>query len=250
MGKNRGASRSNVFNYLLGILAVAIVYGLANFGLLPVEFEEGNGSNNTYEVIKGYEIPEYTGEEIVIINDNEPYFTQEDMKMETFESFSDLDSLGRVGKADAMLHKDMMPKDKRGDIGNVTPTGWEQLTYINGNGKTAYLYNRSHLIGHQFTGQNDNELNLMTGTRKFNHPNMTTFEDEVASYLKDTGNKVRYRVTPAFKDGELLARGVFMEAKSVEDDDVEFNVFIHNVEEGFKINYQTGKAETSRYSVE
>lgn len=209
-----------------------------------------NNQDSTHETatsMGSYIIPEYTGNSVVIINENVPYFTTKDLHGEGFEHYTPLDYLGRVGVADALLTRNMMPTEERGDISQVYPSGWNQFTYTNANGKRAYLYNRSHLIGYQLTGQNDNPLNLMTGTRKFNHPEMSAFENAVSDYIKDTGNPVRYRVTPAFLGEELVARGVFMEALS-QDGQVEFNVFIHNVEDGFTINYATGKAVSDWYA--
>lgn len=209
--------------------------------------QKQDSSHETATSTGSYIIPEYTGYKVVIINENIPYFTTKDLQGYGFENYTPLDYLGRVGVADALLTRDMMPTEKRGDISQVYPSGWNQFTYTNNNGKRAYLYNRSHLIGYQLTGQNDNPLNLMTGTRSFNHPEMSAFENAVSDYVKDTGNPVRYRVTPAFLGEELVARGVFMEALS-EDGQVEFNVFIHNVEEGFTINYATGVAVSDWYA--
>lgn len=152
--------------------------------------------------------------------------------------FSDLDSLNRVGVADAMLHPSMMPKQARGDISNVYPTGWNQKKLNNG----LWLYNRSHLIGYQMTGENDNWKNLFSGTQELNQIYMVQYENEVANYLKITDNHIRYRVTPIFRDRELLARAVQLEAQSIEDDEVQFNVLIYNVQNGFTIDYNTGKA--------
>lgn len=206
-----------------------------------------DASNKTATSTGSYTIPEYTGNSVVIINENIPYFSTEDLQGAGFEDYTPLDSLGRVGVANALLTRDKMPTEKRGDISQVYPSGWNQFTYTNKNGKQAYLYNRSHLIGYQLTGQNSNPLNLMTGTRSFNHPEMSAFENAVSDYIKDTGNPVRYRVTPAFLGEELVARGVFMEALS-QDGQVEFNVFIHNVEDGFTIDYATGKAVSDWYA--
>lgn len=211
--------------------------------------DEGSQSLNSNTDLTDYEIPEYNGEEVVIVNDNIPYFNEEDLDLSqgSWETFADYDSLGRVGVADALLHNNLMPTQDREDSGSIShiyPTGFKHDNESNNRRVDGgWLYHRSHLIGFQLTGHMNNEHNLMTGTKTFNTPNMVSFENEVANYLEDTDNHVRYRITPSFKDDELVARGIFMEAKSVEDDSIEFNVFIHNVEDGVNINYLTGESE-------
>lgn len=181
--------------------------------------------------------------QIVTINNNHTTFTKDDLSLKNgnWQTFSNLDSLNRVGVANAMLSKSMMPKAKREPL-YVDPTGWKNKR-ITVNGKSEWLYNSCHLIGYQFTGENNNLKNLMTGTRQFNDPAMLTYEDKVATYLRTTGNHVRYQVEPIFKGNELVARGVHMQAKSVEDNQLEFNVFIYNVEPGMVINYQDGTSK-------
>ncbi|KAF1295855.1 DNA-entry nuclease [Enterococcus sp. JM4C] len=187
------------------------------------------------------DIPDYDGEhQDIEINQNKPTFTKEELALTkgTWEEYSDLDPLNRVGVANAMLGKDLFPTEKREPL-YVNPTGWNQKK-LAGN---QWLYNRSHLIGYQLTGQNNNLKNLMTGTRSLNSPHMLVYENDITNYIKTTNHHVRYRVTPYFKDDELLARGVQLEAQSIEDNDIQFNVFIYNVQEGMSINYQTGQAK-------
>lgn len=187
------------------------------------------------------DIPDYTGSNHVEINGNKAEFSDEDKKCtDAFERYSDLDELGRCGVAYANICKELMPTEKRGSIGMVKPSGWQIAKYDSVDGK--YLYNRSHLIGFQLAGENANEKNLITGTRYFNVDGMLSFENEVAEYVKETSNHVLYRVTPVFKDTELVARGVKIEAYSVEDSGkgVEFNVFVYNVQPEITINYQDG----------
>ena len=188
------------------------------------------------------DIPEYDGKPYVIINDNEPYFDQGDFTTKSFEEYSPLDSLGRCGVAYANIGEDIMPTKERGSIGMIKPSGWQTKKYDFVDGK--YLYNRCHLIGYQLSGENANEKNLITGTRYMNTEGMLPFENEVADYVKDTGNHVLYRVTPVFEEDNLVADGVLMEAMSVEDRglDIEFNVFVYNVQPQVKIDYQTGKS--------
>lgn len=135
-----------------------------------------------------------------------------------------------------------MPKEERESISNVYPSGWKQAKYNNVDG--GYLYNRCHLIGFQLTGENANEKNLMTGTRYFNVEGMLPFEDMVADYIRETKNHVLYRVTPKYKGNNLVASGVQMEAKSVEDKGkgICYNVYVYNIQPGIKINYANGSS--------
>ena len=198
---------------------------------------EQEETSPTYQVD---DIPAYQGNLYVVLNNNEPNFSKTDYTTTSFEHYSDLDSLGRCGVAFANVGLETMPTEDRGSIGQVKPSGWHTVKYDNVSGK--YLYNRCHLIGYQLTGENANEKNLITCTRSMNTEGMLPFEDEIAEYVKDTGNHVLYRVTPIFEGDNLLATGVEMEAKSVEDDGkgVKFNVFVYNVQDGIQIDYKTG----------
>lgn len=193
-------------------------------------------------------IPAYSGSPYVAINDNKPFFTSGDLTTTSYEKYSDLDDMGRCGVAIASVGKDLMPTEERGNIGSVKPTGWHSVRYqgIDGN----YLYNRCHLIGFQLSGENANEKNLITGTRYMNVEGMLPFENMVADYVKETGNHVIYRVTPIFSAKNLLASGVLMEAKSVEDngEGIEFNVYCYNVQPGIEINYATGNSSGPEYT--
>lgn len=185
-------------------------------------------------------LPEYSGQAYVELNNNVPFFTEEDLTSASFEEYSPLDELGRCGTAYACISTDLMPTEPRGSIGQVKPSGWKIAKYDFVDGK--YLYNRCHLIGFQLTGENANEQNLITGTRYLNVTGMLPFENLTADYIKETGNHVLYRVTPVFTGDELVARGVVMEAMSVEDkgDGVLFNVYCYNVQPGVTIDYATG----------
>lgn len=187
------------------------------------------------------QVPSYTGNPYTIVNDNEPEFDESDFTTEAFENYSDLDDLGRCGVAYANICKELMPTEKRGKIGMIKPSGWHTVKYPELI-KDRYLYNRCHLIGFQLAGENANEKNLITGTRYLNVDGMLPFEDEVADYVKDTGNHVLYRVTPVFDGDNLVASGVQMEAESVEDsgEGVKFNIYCYNVQPGIGINYTTG----------
>lgn len=192
------------------------------------------------------EIPAYSGEPYIVINDNIPSFPDSDRTTTSFESYSQLDSLGRCGPAYANISTDTMPTEKRGNIGSVKPSGWKTAKYtglVDGN----YLYNRCHLIGYQLTAENANEKNLITGTRYMNVDGMLPFENMVADYVKETGHHVLYRVTPVFDGNNLVASGVQMEAMSVEDDGeaVLFNVYCYNNQPGITIDYATGDSHLS-----
>lgn len=188
------------------------------------------------------EIPEYSGEPYIEINGNEPEFAEEDFSEDSFEIYSELDSLGRCGTACANVGTDLMPTEKRGSIGQVKPSGWQTVKYDIVDGK--YLYNRCHLIGYQLSGENANKENLITGTRYMNVEGMLPFENMVADYVKETDNHVLYRVTPVFDGNDLVAKGVHMEAYSVEDEGegISYNVYVYNVQPGIEIDYATGES--------
>lgn len=195
-------------------------------------------NNNSYVSLDA--IPAYDGKAYVAVNNNEPFFTDSDMTTTAFENYSDLDSLGRCGVAYANICKDIMPTEERGKIGLIKPSGWHTVKYdvI----KDRYLYNRCHLIGYQLAGENANPKNLITGTRYLNVEGMLPFENLVADYVNNTGNHVLYRVTPMFSGSNLVANGVLIEAKSVEDNGggILFNVYCYNVQPGVGINYENG----------
>lgn len=195
-------------------------------------------NNNSYVSLDA--IPAYDGKAYVAVNNNEPFFTDSDMTTTAFENYSDLDSLGRCGVAYANICKDIMPTEERGKIGMIKPSGWHTVKYdvI----KDRYLYNRCHLIGYQLAGENANPKNLITGTRYLNVEGMLPFENLVADYVNNTGNHVLYRVTPMFLGSNLVANGVLIEAKSVEDNGggILFNVYCYNVQPGVGINYENG----------
>ena len=191
-------------------------------------------------------IPAYSGQPYAEVNNNTPFFKNSELTTKAFENYSDLDSLGRCGVAYANICKDIMPTEKRGAIGMVKPSGWKTVKYDNVDGK--YLYNRCHLIGFQLAGENANEKNLITGTRYLNVDGMLPFENMVADYVKETNHHVLYRVTPVFAESNLVASGVLMEARSVEDDEIEFCVYCYNVQPGIAINYETGDSQLSSAS--
>lgn len=187
------------------------------------------------------DVPAYSGEPYVEVNDNQPEFTEEELTTVSYEDYSELDELGRCQTAEACIGQDLMPTEARESISNVKPTGWKNKSYDTVDG--GYVYNRCHLIGYQLTGENANEENLITGTRYMNVEGMLPFEDEVAAYIKETDNHVMYRVTPVFERDDLIASGVQMQAESVEDDGagISFNVYVYNVQPYVVIDYKTGE---------
>lgn len=226
-----------------GHAAGAVVAGADSSGALDSKDkvdgpQEDLVNNNSYVSLDA--IPAYDGKAYVAINNNEPFFTDSDMTTTAFENYSDLDSLGRCGVAYANICKDIMPTEERGKIGMIKPSGWHTVKYdvI----KDRYLYNRCHLIGYQLAGENANPKNLITGTRYLNVEGMLPFENLVADYVNNTGNHVLYRVTPMFSGSNLVANGVLIEAKSVEDNGggILFNVYCYNVQPGVGINYENG----------
>ena len=191
------------------------------------------------------DIPAWSGEPYVAVDGNQPDFPEEDMTSVSFETYSELDTLGRCGVAYANVGQDLMPTEDRESISSVTPSGWINREYDG-----EYLYNRCHLIGFQLTGENANEENLITGTRYMNVEGMLPFENMVADYIKETGNHVLYRAAPIFEGENLVASGVVMEALSVEDEGegVCFHVYVYNVQPGVEIDYATGESWETRDS--
>lgn len=250
----RGTKKSEKRRMLLGIILAAVLMGGCT-GLqetVPQEDEKNSGYEqelqNTGEDIvlpNGTEIEGYSGTPYAAIGDNVPDFLPEDMTQQSFECYSKLDGLGRCGTAYANVGEDIMPKEERGNIGQVKPSGWQTVKYDIVDGK--YLYNRCHLIGYQLTGENANVENLITGTRYLNVEGMLPFENMVADYVKETHAHVLYRVTPVFEENELVARGVRMEGWSVEDqgEGICFDVFAYNVQPGIEIDYATGESTLS-----
>lgn len=233
-----------------GIATIISLIVLTVSYLNPADLDFINDIKNSLQDINQIsysleEVPEYTGEDYVIIDNNVPSFTEEDYTTDSFETYSDLDYLDRCGPAYANVSRETMPTEERGKIGMIKPSGWHTVKYDIVDGK--YLYNRCHLIGYQLTGENANEKNLITCTRQMNAETMLEFENKVADYVKETNNHVLYRVTPIFKGDNLLASGVQMEAYSVEDNGkgISFNVYVYNVQDGITIDYKTGDSKLS-----
>ncbi len=234
---------------LLLILAIL----LCSCGQLPEKDPTKSLPENAAEEPSSFfhpaDLEPYSGQPYTIVNENVPYFSEEDFTVQSFEQYSSLDQLGRCGPAYACIGLDLMPTEERGEIGSVKPTGWHTVKY-NGIVDGNYLYNRCHLIGYSLSGENANSQNLITGTRYLNIEGMLPFENKVADYVKETGNHVLYRVTPVFEGDNLLASGVLMEAESVEDKGagICFCVYAYNVQPGVMIDYATGESSMASES--
>ena len=243
--KNNYKSNKNInTKQLITTLIIFIIIIIGAYIVEKVDFNLNNIETNanvfekiSYSSLK--DIPEYTSEICVGINDNKPYFNESDYTTKAFENYSDLDYLRRCRVAYVNVCKEIMPPggDERGDISSIRPTGWKQ-TKFNG----EYLYNRCHLIAHSLSDEDANKQNLITGTSYFNTQGMLPIERLVLEYInKNQNNHVLYRVTPIFTGENLLASGVEMEAYSVEDNGkLFFNVFVYNVQPGANLNYETG----------
>lgn len=221
------------------LLSLIVLIAVVSYQYILPSYAYKDNSNNTSDVIS---IPSYDNEPYKEVNNNKPTFTDSEKELTEKEEYSDLDSLGRVGVAFALVSKSTMPTTKRGSIGMIKPAGWHTVKYDFVDGK--YLYNRCHLIAHQLTGQNANSKNLMTCTRSMNVDGMLPFENKVANYIKETNNHVLYRVTPVFDGDNLVANGAYMEAYSIEDKGkLSFNVYVYNVQKGVAIDYKTGESK-------
>lgn len=221
------------------LLSLIVLIAVVSYQYILPSYAYKDDSNNTSEVIS---IPSYDNEPYKEVNNNKPTFTDSEKELTEKEEYSDLDSLGRVGVAFALVSKSTMPTTKRGSIGMIKPAGWHTVKYDFVDGK--YLYNRCHLIAHQLTGQNANPKNLMTCTRSMNVDGMLPFENKVANYIKETNNHVLYRVTPVFDGDNLVANGAYMETYSIEDKGkLSFNVYVYNVQKGVTIDYKTGESK-------
>lgn len=221
------------------LLSLIVLIAVVSYQYILPSYAYKDNSNNTSDVIS---IPSYDNEPYKEVNNNKPTFTDSEKELTEKEEYSDLDSLGRVGVAFALVSKSTMPTTKRGSIGMIKPAGWHTVKYDFVDGK--YLYNRCHLIAHQLTGQNANPKNLMTCTRSMNVDGMLPFENKVANYIKETNNHVLYRVKPVFDGDNLVANGAYMEAYSIEDKGkLSFNVYVYNVQKGVTIDYKTGESK-------
>ena len=246
---SRTKNKNNLRKLILSLIIIILI-GIIGYFKPNIEniLQPANNANLIYESSFNLNtIPEFTSTPYVVLNNNEPNFNKDDFTTNSFEKYSKLDSLGRCGVAYACLSIDTMPStnEERESISNVEPSGWINKKYEIVDG--GYLYNRCHLIGYQLSAENANKKNLITGTRYMNTEGMLPFENKVAEYIKETRNHVLYRVTPIYDGNNLVASGVQMEAKSVEDNGkgICFNVYCYNVQPGIEIIYKTGESKES-----
>lgn len=227
---------------IISFLIIVILLGAAGWFLWNSEQKEVPVAEQIEQTYDIHNLPDYSGEPTVDINGGVPDFAEDDLTAEFYQKLSDLDSKGRCGVACACVDKQHMPEGEREEIDTIKPTGWKggKYDFIDNGG---FLYNRCHMIGWQLTGENAEERNLITGTRYFNVEGMLPYENQVARYVRRTGNHVLYRVTPVFIGEEMLCRGVQLEAESVEDkgESLMFNVYCYNVQPGVEIDYMTGE---------
>lgn len=235
--RNRRKKKRNQSFVVRIIIAVAVCISAGGYVYTENAPDIGGRPENVATL---EEIPEYEGQPYVTVQDNRPSFSEEEKAADAYEFYSEMDALGRCGYAEAKIDREMMPTEERGAIGSVRPSGWHTVKYDEVDGK--YLYNRCHLIGYQLTGENANEKNLITGTRYMNVDGMLPFENEIADYVEETGNSVLFRVTPVYEGEDLVASGVQMEAQSVEDNTISWNVYVFNVQPGIEIDYATGES--------
>ena len=246
---SRKKQKNDILKLIFSLIAI-ICIAIASYINTNISGETLTASNNNLISENSFNIaniPDFSSNPYVIINNNEPNFNKNDFTTNSFENYSNLDSLGRCDIAFANISIDTMPgaEEERENISSIKPSGWINKKYDIVDG--GYLYNRCHLIGYQLSAENANEKNLITGTRYMNTEGMLPFENKIAEYVKDSGNHVLYRVTPIYQGENLIASGVQMEAKSVEDNGkgICFNVYCYNVQPGITINYKTGDSKES-----
>ena len=228
--------RLNIIVYIvLALLAAVVLY-------------IGTKDTGHEELLYNAEIPPYSGAPYVVINDNTPFFEREQLELDTFTKYSDMDKFGRCGTAFGVIGSEYMPSEERKDISGVKPSGWNQAVYEGiVDDDPPCLWNRCHLFAFCLTGENANANNLITGTHYMNIQGMFEFEKIVAKYIRTFDNHVLYRVTPDFHGKERVARGVLMEGFSIEDngEGVCFCVYCYNVQPGVEINYRNGDSKLS-----
>ncbi|EOS60623.1 hypothetical protein C815_01079 [Firmicutes bacterium M10-2] len=214
-----------------------------SFSVVGCSAQEANAPS---PIVSQDDIPAFTDQAYVVLNNNVPTFTEDEITDQSFETYYPLDDLGRVTGAFASIGTDLLPTKERGNISSVKPTGWHSVQYDNVEGKS--LYNRCHLIAWSLTGEDANPNNLITGTRYLNIEGMKPFEDMTRDYIKETGNHVMYRVIPVYTGNNLVADGVIMEGYSVEDngEGIEFNVYAYNEQPGITIDHATGDSALSK----
>ena len=170
------------------------------------------------------------------LNDGKPLFTDAEISAAKDKGYyvqlSECDELRRAQAATmCAVDAHIINEERDNDLSDFKPSGWHNNS----------IYDRSHLLMWKLSGPDDIK-NLITGTEYFNEVEMLQYEEMVTDYLwKNPGNHVLYRVTPYYKNNELLARGVLMEAYSLEDNG-KFTLceFVYNAQPGSEVIYETG----------
>lgn len=235
---------------LLLLVSITVVTSCGTFYAEETDDTSTKGQDSLYSHQEAEaiveELPEYSGAPYVVVDDNQPDFSEDELQENSYEEYSKLDKLGRCGPAKANIGEDLMPTEERESISQIKPSGWNNKEYEEVDG--GYLYNRCHLIGYQLTAENANEENLITGTRYMNTEGMLPFENLIAEYIRETENHVLYEVTPVFEEENLVASGVLMEAESVEDKGkgISFSIYVYNVQPGIEIDYATGESREAK----
>lgn len=245
---NNSTNKKNNIKQILVLIFFAVMIVLGIFTNNNYNENDINTNTNVItEISYSLEnVPEYSDSPYVVINNNNPNFTNEDFLTDSFEYYSDLDYLGRCGVAFANLSQETMPKEdeSRKSLDSIIPTGWNDAKYdIVSGGK---LYNKCHLIAFSLSAENDNAQNIITGTRYFNVSGMLLFELKALNYLKENeGNHVLYRVIPFYEGENKVASGVTIEIASVEDkgEELHYYVYVYNVQPGIIIDYATGESK-------
>ena len=192
----------------------------------------------------------------------------------------ELDSKSRATYAHIQLKDSDEPKEKREAQLTFDPVGWHNYKFYYGDGtKEAWLMNRGHLVGYQFSGLNDEGRNLVpmtawlntgafTGTDDKNQSSMLYYENGLDSWLANHPNYyLDYKVTAVYKDNELIPRQIIVQYVGIDQDgkllEIKLgsskekidkysvtHVALDNVSENAEINYADGTAKNTVKSAE
>lgn len=192
----------------------------------------------------------------------------------------ELDTKSRATYAHIQLKDSDEPKKKREPKLKFDPVGWHNYKFYYGDGtKEAWLMNRGHLVGYQFSGLNDEGRNLVpmtawlntgsfTGTDDKNQSSMLYYENGLDSWLANHPNYyLDYKVTAVYKDDELIPRQIELQYVGIDQDgkllEIQLgsskekidqysvtHVALDNVSANAEINYADGTAKNTVKSAE